>query len=204
MTSLVEGADRVECAAQLVRRQEGAGRRDRAGRGRHVDAARDAAGPAIAVAAGAGVLRRQQRVDRADAPSPIAASTASLPTISGRSSRTMKCAGGRGLRRAGLDRAAFAAHFCKPPSSTAASSKPKIAQHPPHPRRPLRAVGAVEDDPGPVADAEAAHRRGERLGRGQHEAQAPAAGPTDRPADRRIARRGCAPSRNPHGRGSTW
>src|SRR5262249_13445225 len=62
---LAEGADLVELRPQRSGRQIGvAGRIDETDR-RHVDAAGDTAGPAVGVAAAAGVLRRLQRVDRA-------------------------------------------------------------------------------------------------------------------------------------------
>src|SRR5215469_12891810 len=61
-----EGANLIEAATQLVRRQEGVCCRVEQMSGGEVDAALDPARSAIAVAAGAGMLLRRQGVQRAD------------------------------------------------------------------------------------------------------------------------------------------
>src|SRR5205823_14127690 len=125
-----------------------------------VDAALDMAGPAVAVAAGAGVLLRQQRVDRAG------------PGIADRLQDLLfadherallahgKMSRRTGFRGTGLDRPSFAAPFLPAAVEHRCAVEAENAQHPPDPRRPPRIGGAVKHDPRAVADAKTAHRRG--------------------------------------------
>jgi hypothetical protein len=117
------------------------------------------------------VLRRLQRVDRADR---AVADRGEHVVLIGhqRLGRALSEASGRArFPRPGLDRAAFLCPFLKAAVEHRGIVKAVNAEHPPDACRPLRVGGAVGNDLAVVRDAKAA-RRGRELGRcRQHKAQ---------------------------------
>src|SRR5271156_3593543 len=139
---------------------------------RQVDAALDPSRSAVAVATRAGVVLGREGVQGAHRA--VADRLRHLRLADHKRSLLAhdKAAGRLRLSRAGLDRSAFTAPFLPTAVEHSRVVEAEDAQQPPDAGRPPRIGGAVEHDVCALADAKPAHRRGERLGRRQHETEA--------------------------------
>ena len=168
--ALVERPGRFEALAQLRRRQKFVGVRVQQIGGGDIDAAGDVARAAVVNAAGEVVLILGQRVDRQHRRIADCREHFLLPGRQLARPADGKTGGAPRPGRSGFRRAAFAPPFLPAAVEQGGIVEADHAKEPPHPRRPIGVLPAVEDDARLVADSEPAHDGGE-LGRARRHAR---------------------------------